>query len=101
VEGVAARTDHRRQGLGNAIMASLESVVRGAYEIGALSASDAGVPLYERRGWLRWQGMASVVSPTGVLRTPGEEDSIFVLPVTGQLDLTGDLACDWRAGDVW
>jgi aminoglycoside 2'-N-acetyltransferase I len=101
VEGVAVRADHRRQGLGNAVMASLESVVRGAYEIGALSASDAGVPLYERRGWLRWQGTASVVSPTGLLRTPGEEDSIFVLPVTGQLDLTGDLACDWRAGDVW
>ena len=101
VEGVAVRADRRRRGLGNAVMARLETVVLGAYEIGALSASEAGVALYERRGWLRWQGTASVVTPTGILRTPGEEDSIFVLPVTGQLQLTGDLACDWRPGDVW
>lgn len=101
VEAVAVRADRRRQGLGNAVMSSLETVIRGAYEIGALSSSDAGISLYESRGWLRWQGTASVLTPTGIVRTPDEEDGIFVLPVTAPLDVTGDLACDWRAGDVW
>jgi aminoglycoside 2'-N-acetyltransferase I len=101
IEAVAVRADRRRQGLGRTIMASLETVVRGAYEIGALSASDAGIPLYQHIGWLRWQGTASVITPNGLLRTPEEDDCIFVLPVTAQLSLTGDLACDWRAGDLW
>jgi aminoglycoside 2'-N-acetyltransferase I len=101
VEAVAVRADRRRQGLGNAVMASLETVIRGAYEIGALSSSDAGISLYEKRGWLRWQGTASAMTPTGIVRTEGEEDGIFVLPVTAELNLAGDLACDWRSGDVW
>jgi aminoglycoside 2'-N-acetyltransferase I len=33
--------------------------------------------------------------------TPGEEDSIFLLPVTVEPAAGGDLACDWRNGDVW
>jgi aminoglycoside 2'-N-acetyltransferase I len=82
-------------------MASLETVVRGAYEIGALSSSDAGLPLYASRQWLRWAGTASVVTPSGIVRTPDDEDSIFVFPVSVQLNVTGDLACDWRPGDVW
>jgi aminoglycoside 2'-N-acetyltransferase I len=35
------------------------------------------------------------------VRTPEEDDSIFVLPVGRELDITGDLTCDWRGGDVW
>jgi aminoglycoside 2'-N-acetyltransferase I len=101
VEGVAVRADRRRQGLGSAIMAGLENLISGAYEIGALSSSEAGLSLYAGRGWLRWTGTASVVTPDGIVRTPADEDSLFVLPVTAQVDITGDLACDWREGDVW
>src|SRR3954454_19387274 len=72
IEGVAVRADRRRSGLGNAVMVNLERVVRGAYEIGALSASDVGIPLYEHRNWLRWSGTASVVTPAGVVHTPDE-----------------------------
>jgi aminoglycoside 2'-N-acetyltransferase I len=42
-----------------------------------------------------------VITPNGLVRTPEEDDCIFVLPVTAQLRLTADLACDWRAGDLW
>ncbi|HEY8472372.1 MAG TPA: GNAT family N-acetyltransferase [Natronosporangium sp.] len=101
VEGVAVRTDRRRQGHASAIMTALERLVRGGYELGALSASDQGANLYEGRGWLRWQGPTSVLAPTGVVRTPDDDGSVFVLPQTAQLDLTGELACDWRDGDVW
>src|SRR5919206_1915469 len=39
VEGVAVRADRRRRGHGAALMAALERVIRGAYDVGALSAS--------------------------------------------------------------
>jgi aminoglycoside 2'-N-acetyltransferase I len=37
------------------------------------------------------------------VRTAEEDGSVLVLrtPVTGTLDLTGPLTCDWRPGDVW
>jgi aminoglycoside 2'-N-acetyltransferase I len=91
-------------------MDALEQVIRGAYQIGALSASDPGrgerAPgdkLYRPRGWLHWRGPTSVLSPTGPVRTPGDDGTIFVLPVAVDLDLDpgADLACDWRDGDVW
>ncbi len=40
VEGVAVRGDRRRRGHGAAVMTALERVIRGAYEIGALGATD-------------------------------------------------------------
>ncbi len=42
-----------------------------------------------------------MVTPHGLQRTPDEEGWIYVLPVTATLDHRGDLACDWRDGDVW
>jgi aminoglycoside 2'-N-acetyltransferase I len=99
VEAVAVRSDRRRQGHGGVVMQALEEVVRGAYELGALGASDEGVPFYAGRGWQPWTGTAVVVAPAGSRRTAGEEDGLFVLPVGVVLDPHGDLACDWREGD--
>jgi aminoglycoside 2'-N-acetyltransferase I len=101
VEGVAARSDRRRRGHGAAVMAALERVIRGAYELGALAASEQATDFYAARGWQRWAGTASVITPRGVERTPEDEGGIYVLPVTAQLSSSGDLACDWRDGDVW
>lgn len=101
LEGVAVREDSRGQGLGNAVMDALEQVVRGAYELGALSASAAGRRLYRPRGWLHWRGPTSVLAPAGPVRTPDDDGSVFVLPVTADVDPTAGLTCDWRNGDVW
>ena len=101
VEGVAVRSDRRRLGHGAAVMTALERVIRAAYEIGALGASDEATQFYAERGWQVWRGTASVISPTGIERTEEEEGAIYVLPVTAQLIPGGDLACDWRGGDVW
>jgi len=98
---VAVAPDRRRQGLATAVMAELEVVVRGAYDLGALSASDAAAALYAGRGWQRWQGPTAVLAPGGTLPTPEEDGSVFVFPAAAPLDLTGELACDWRHGDVW
>ncbi|WP_376775127.1 GNAT family N-acetyltransferase [Saccharopolyspora phatthalungensis] len=101
VEGVAVRADRRRRGIGAAMMTELERVVRGAYELGALGASDDGAAFYQARGWQRWQGPTFALTPTGTRRTPEEDGAIYVLPVATPLDPTGDLTCDWREGDVW
>jgi len=101
VEGVAVRRDRRRQGLGGAVMAELEGVIRGAYELGALSASDDGLPFYAARGWQLWRGKSYAMTPEGVIRTPDEDGGIFVLPVGESYDLTEDLICDYRLGDLW
>ena len=42
VEGIGVRADRRRPGYGGAIMAALERIVRGGYELGALGATDYG-----------------------------------------------------------
>lgn len=101
VEGVAVQESWRGQGLGNAVMDAAEQVIRGAYQVGALSASGAGERLYRPRGWLNWRGRTSVLAPEGFLRTPDDDGAVFVLPVGTDLDPDSDLACDWRDGDVW
>jgi aminoglycoside 2'-N-acetyltransferase I len=101
VEGVAVRSDRRRRGHGAALMAALERVIQGAYEIGALASTSEAADFYAMLGWQRWTGTASVVAPGGIERTEAEEGYIYVLPVSAQLTPQGDLACDWRGGDVW
>ncbi|AXK78655.1 GNAT family N-acetyltransferase [Mycolicibacterium neoaurum] len=101
VEAVAVREDWRRQGLGTAIMDALEQVLRGAYQLGALGASEVGMQLYLPRGWQQWHGPTSVLAPSGITRTPDDDGGVYVLPVSVELDTSAELSCDWRAGDVW
>nr|WP_049571843.1 GNAT family N-acetyltransferase [Streptomyces sp. SBT349] len=101
VEGVGVDKDHRGRGHGVALMAALERVIRGAYDLGALSASDAARGLYGGRGWLPWQGPTFALTPLGIVRTEDEDDGVYVLPVRLPLDPFGELVCDWRDGDVW
>lgn len=101
VEGVAVHPDWRGQGLAHAVMDAAEQVIRGAYRLGALSASGAGEKLYSPRGWLRWRGPTSALSLNGPVPTPEDDGAVFVLPVDVTLDPGGGLMCDWRDGDVW
>jgi aminoglycoside 2'-N-acetyltransferase I len=101
VEGVAVREDFRGQGLVHALLDGIEQVVRGAYQVGAASSSDPTRRVYTARGWLPWHGPTSVLAPAGPTRTPDDDGSVFVLPVGISLDTSAELACDWRAGDVW
>ena len=101
VEGVGVRADRRRRGYAAAMMEALERVVRGAYELGALGATDQAADFYAARGWERWQGPTSALTPAGIARTEEDDGSVYVLPVGVPLDLEGELTCDWRDGDVW
>lgn len=99
VEAVAVHPDHRRQGLGHAVMDALEALAP-AYDLLALSASDAGVALYESRGWVPWRGPTGVLGPHGPERTEEDDGAVYVLGADG-LDLDARVDCDWRDGDVW
>lgn len=101
VEAVAVRADRRRRGYGAALMDAIEAVIRGAYDLGALATSEEGSSFYAPRGWRRWQGPTSALTPAGIVRTPDDDDSIHVLRVNLELDLDDELTCDWRDGDVW
>ncbi|MDQ4009748.1 MAG: GNAT family N-acetyltransferase [Actinomycetota bacterium] len=101
VEGVAVRADRRRRGHGAAVMTALEQVIRGGYEVGALGSSEEAANFYAGRDWQLWRGTASVIAPGGIERTAEEEGGIYLLPVSAELTPDGDLACDWRDGDVW
>lgn len=101
LEGMGVRADRRRRGHGTALMAALERVTRSAYDLGALGATDEGADFYAARGWTRWEGPTSALTPAGIERTATEDGAIFVLPLSVPLDLSAELTCDWRDGDVW
>jgi aminoglycoside 2'-N-acetyltransferase I len=103
VEGVAVRAAHRRTGIATALMDALESIITGAYDLGALGASDEAVPFYTARGWVRWRGPSWALTPSGVVRTAEEDGAIYVLPLPSgaSLNLDEPLMADWREGDVW
>ena len=102
VEAVAVRDDPRRRGLGGAVMAEIERMIRGAYDLGALGATDDGAPLYRSHGWRPWAGALSALTLDGVRPTPEEVGTVHVLTIDGvALDLAGELTCDWREGDAW
>lgn len=101
VEGVAVREDWRGQGLVRALLDGVEQVMRGAYQLGALSSTVTARNMYASRGWLPWEGPTSVLTPTGPTRTPEDDGTVFVFPVSVRLDTSAELMCDWRDGDVW
>ena len=84
------RADHRRRGHASEMMEALERVIRDAYEVGALGATDEAKLFYAGRGWRLWGGPLSALTPDGVVRTPDEQGGVYVLPVEGvPLDLSG------------
>jgi aminoglycoside 2'-N-acetyltransferase I len=103
VEGLAVRSDRRRQGLAGAAMAEAERVIVAAYDLGALSDGTNIAGFYQRRGWRTWRGPTWVIGPTGPRRTEEDDGGVLVFPTPSSpdLDLSGEIACDWRPGDVW
>jgi aminoglycoside 2'-N-acetyltransferase I len=100
VEGVGVHRDWQRRGIGDEMMTVLERIVRSAYELGALAATEQGAHLYTRHGWRLWRGPLSVMTPTGTVSTPEEAGWVHVL-TDEPVDVDAELICDWRDGDVW
>ncbi|CCH90575.1 Aminoglycoside 2'-N-acetyltransferase (modular protein) [Modestobacter italicus] len=70
VEAVATAASWRRRGVGSAVMAEVERLVAGGFELGALSSSRQGVRFYAARGWQRWTGAVAARHPAGRRRQP-------------------------------
>ncbi|MDQ3680049.1 MAG: GNAT family N-acetyltransferase [Actinomycetota bacterium] len=101
VEGVATRHDGRRRGHASRTMRTAGDIIARDYDLGALST---GSPeFYARLGWESWRGPTYVNAPDGRRRTADEDDGVMVLRTfgSGEIDLTAELTCDWRSGDVW
>ena len=101
LEGMGVRADRRGRGVGAALMAKAERIIRAAYEVGALGSTDEALGFYAKRGWVRWEGRLSALTPRGVVPTPDEQGGVFVLPCAVPLEVTSELSVDWRDGDVW
>ena len=101
VEAVATLPSRQGRGYGSRIMAAVEEHVDRSFELGALSS--AGTTLYARRGWLPWLGETYVRRDAGLIRTPGDDDALYVrpTPASPELDLSAPISCEWRPGDPW
>jgi aminoglycoside 2'-N-acetyltransferase I len=101
VEAVATHPDHRRRGLGTAVMAALGEVITDGFELGALGTGEEC--FYARLGWVRWVGTLWVRRPAGPERSPDEEGHVWVLRTSRSPAFTGEepLGCEERPGDDW
>jgi aminoglycoside 2'-N-acetyltransferase I len=100
LEAMAVHPAQQRRGIGAAMMAEVEQIIGASYEMGALGASDAGLRLYQKRGWLPWRGRAMAFTPSGVIYTQ-EEGCLFIFEASATLDRAADITCDYREGDLW
>jgi aminoglycoside 2'-N-acetyltransferase I len=102
VEAVGTGQAYRRRGIASVVMESVEGLVTGGFELGALGASEDGARLYRRRGWLPWRGPRAGLTPAGIVDTPDEQVFVLRTPATpGTLDPEGRLVSGWRRGDLW
>ncbi len=101
VESVATHPKLQGQGLGAAVMAKTTELIRGRFELGALST---GLPdFYGRFAWELWQGPTFARSSTGLIRTSDDDGGIMVLRFgpSATIDLTSPISCEARSGDHW
>ena len=101
VEAVATDPVRQREGLGSSVMAEVAEVVRGQFEMGALSTSSDG--FYDRLGWERWRGPTYVRRGSELVRTEDEDDGVLVLRFgpSKDIDLATAISCEARSGDDW
>jgi len=101
VEGVAVRADRRGQGHAATAMDAVEAICAAAYDIAALGATDRALGFYTARGWLPWRGTCSALTPDGIVSTPDDAESLFVFPGDCEIDVGGEITCDYRPGELW
>lgn len=100
VEAVATQPEFQGRGLASAVMRVVAEFIDLGFQIGALSGDPN---FYERLGWQRWRGMTWCRKGEELTRTAEEDGGVLVWPTRSSppLDLEGNIAVEWRDGDVW
>ena len=98
VEMVATGPQFQRRGFASAVMRRLASAIQD-FELGGLSPGEPA--LYEKLGWVFWQGPHFIRTKEGWLSTPEDQIMILRLPKTPPLDLGLALSAEWREGELW
>ncbi|MEV7523853.1 GNAT family N-acetyltransferase [Streptomyces sp. NPDC091371] len=99
-ESMATVPNLRGRGLGSIVLAAATADILMHHEIGVFAASK--YHFYERLGWLKWPGETYVVAADGRRpAAPARGAVMYRLPPGSTIDPAGDLAADWRAGDIW
>ena len=98
VEMVATEPQFQGRGFATAVMRRLASAIHD-FELGGLSPAEP--MLYEKLGWIFWQGPLFIRTPDGLISTPEGSVMILRLPKTPSLDLTLPLSAEWREGELW
>jgi aminoglycoside 2'-N-acetyltransferase I len=101
VESVGVRSDQRGRGHGSTLMDAIEEVIRQEYNLGALGASEQAKTFYAARGWRPWRGRLSVLTAIGVESLGRGNGSVHVFTHGVPVDVTGELTCEWREGELW
>jgi aminoglycoside 2'-N-acetyltransferase I len=101
VEGVATSPSHRRRGYASLVMREVGRLIQDDFELGALATGVSS--FYLPLGWELWHGPTWASFPAGPQRTPDEDGAVMILRTdhAREVDSTGSLICDWRAGEVW
>ena len=101
VEGVATARARQGEGLGSLALDGATTVVRGGFELGALSTGRHA--FYARHGWERWQGPTFARHGARTVRTEEDDDGVMVLRFgpSAAIDLAAPIACEGRSGDDW
>ena len=98
VEMVATEPQFQGRGFATAVIRRLASAIHD-FEMGGLSPAEP--TLYEKLGWVFWQGPLFIRTQDGLLSTPEGSVMILRLPKTPPLDLTLPLSAEWREGELW
>lgn len=101
VEAVATAPQRQGAGFGSLVMREVNAYIRDAFELGGLGTGRQ--TFYERQGWRTWTGPSAVRTAHGTRPTPEDDGYIMVLltPTSPPLDLSAEVTCEWRPGDVW
>ncbi|WIF73551.1 GNAT family N-acetyltransferase [Proteus vulgaris] len=101
VEAMAVHQAYRRKGIGKHLMAHTNNIIEACYQLGLLSASDEGAPLYSLLGWKVWKGQLFELNQGIYQQSIGEEGGVMAFSPSNSLNLTASLYCDFRGGDQW
>ena len=101
VEAVATSPARQQEGFGSSVMTEVANLVRGKFEMGALSTDLH--EFYSRLGWEQWHGPTYVRHGSELVRTEDEDDGIMVLRFDSSrdVDVAAAISCEARSGDDW